>query len=204
MSTPLEVFFDDFSVYHGKSLIRELTDYYPFGLTFNAYHRENSMDQRCKFQGQEHIADLDLGWDSFKWRNHQPELGRFFNIDPLAEKYKYNSLYAFSENKVVAHVELEGLESVGIDGMDVIMAMYPKPEPIGGEKILGGIGNVVFGTVRAIASGTFLVGTEGVGAALGGRLAFSMSLSEIPIGIVQIVNGVSEVAGGPYGSNRYS
>jgi hypothetical protein len=29
----------------------------------------------------------------------------------LAEKYYYNSPYAFSENKVVAHVEVEGLES---------------------------------------------------------------------------------------------
>lgn len=53
-----------------------------------------------------------MNWDSFKWRNHKPDIGRFFNIDPLAEKYYYNSPYAFSENKVVAHVELEGLESV--------------------------------------------------------------------------------------------
>ena len=53
-----------------------------------------------------------MNWDSFKWRNHQPDIGRFFNIDPLAEKYYYNSPYAFSENKVVAHVELEGLEAV--------------------------------------------------------------------------------------------
>ncbi len=45
-----------------------------------------------------------------RWRNHQPEIGRFFNIDPLAVKYVYNSPYAFSENQVTAHVELEGLE----------------------------------------------------------------------------------------------
>jgi len=71
------------------------------------------LPNRYKFQGQEHIDDLDLGWDSFKWRNHQPDIGRFFNVDPLAENYYYNSPYAFSENKVVAHVELEGLESAG-------------------------------------------------------------------------------------------
>jgi RHS repeat-associated protein len=53
-----------------------------------------------------------LNWDAFKWRNHQPDIGRFFNIDPLAEKYVYNSPYAFSENHVVAHRELEGLEKV--------------------------------------------------------------------------------------------
>jgi hypothetical protein len=36
----------------------------------------------------------------------------FFNVDPLAEKYLYNSPYAFSENHVTAHIELEGLEKV--------------------------------------------------------------------------------------------
>ncbi len=39
-------------------------------------------------------------------------MGRFFNIDPLSEKYAYQSHYNFSENKVVSHVELEGLEAI--------------------------------------------------------------------------------------------
>ncbi|MFZ6008823.1 MAG: RHS repeat-associated core domain-containing protein, partial [Bacteroidota bacterium] len=88
--------------------------YYPFGLTFNSYQRENSLKNRFKFQSQEHIDELDLGWDSFKWRNHMPEIGRFFNVDPLAAKYVYNSPYAFSENCVTSHIELEGLEKVNI------------------------------------------------------------------------------------------
>jgi RHS repeat-associated protein len=115
-STPVEVYFDDFKVTHViKAPVVQTDDYYAFGLTFNSYSRENSVDQKYKFQGQEHIDDLDLGWDSFKWRNHMPDIGRFFNIDPLAEKYVYNSPYAFSENQVVAHRELEGLEKVGIN-----------------------------------------------------------------------------------------
>jgi RHS repeat-associated protein len=64
------------------------------------------------FQDQEY--EQETGWVKFKWRNHQPEIGRFFNVDPLAEDYYYNSPYAFSENKVVAHIELEGLESADI------------------------------------------------------------------------------------------
>lgn len=74
-----------------------------------------NLPNKFKFQGQEHVDDLGLGWDSFKWRNHQPDIGRFFNVDPLAEKYLYNSPYAFSENKVVAHVEIEGLEAEWAD-----------------------------------------------------------------------------------------
>lgn len=41
-----------------------------------------------------------------------PDVGRFFNVDPLAEKYTYNSTYAFSENAVISYRELEGLEKV--------------------------------------------------------------------------------------------
>lgn len=40
------------------------------------------------------------------------QIGRFIEIDPLAEDYVYNSTYAFSENKVTNHIELEGLEAV--------------------------------------------------------------------------------------------
>jgi len=39
-----------------------------------------------------------------------PDLGRFFNVDPLSEKYSHNSTYAFSGNKLIHGVELEGLE----------------------------------------------------------------------------------------------
>ncbi|GCC53435.1 hypothetical protein SanaruYs_36790 [Chryseotalea sanaruensis] len=110
-----EVYFDDFKVTHTKSPVIQSDDYYPFGLTFNSFSRENSTPNKFKFQSQEHIDDLDLGWDSFKWRNHMPDIGRFFNVDPIAEDYYYNSPYAFSENKVVAHREIEGLEAQPIN-----------------------------------------------------------------------------------------
>ena len=40
---PMEVFFDDFSVEHAHSAIVQADDYYPFGLSFNSYRRENSV-----------------------------------------------------------------------------------------------------------------------------------------------------------------
>ncbi len=91
-------------------------NYYPFGLTFNSYSRENSVPNRWKFQGQEHVDDLGLNWDSYRYRNHQPDIGRFFNIDPMADAFYYNSPYAFSENKITSHREMEGLEAFFIHG----------------------------------------------------------------------------------------
>ncbi|WP_353098131.1 hypothetical protein [Empedobacter brevis] len=43
------------------------------------------------------------------------DIGRFFNPDPLSEKYAYQSHYNFSENRVVDARELEELEAVPAD-----------------------------------------------------------------------------------------
>ena len=84
-------------------------DYYPFGLTFQSWQKDPPKNL-YGFQGQEYQEEL--GWHQYKWRNADPALGRFFNVDPLAESFYYNSVYAFSENKVISGLELEGLEMI--------------------------------------------------------------------------------------------
>jgi RHS repeat-associated protein len=132
--TLVDIYFDDATFSVAPTPVVSVNDYYPFGLTFNSYARENSLENRWKFQGQEHVDDLGLNWDSFKWRNHQPDIGRFFDVDPLAEKYYYNSPYAFSENHVVAHRELEGLEKIEVIGSEFI-AHQQKVETFFGSPI---------------------------------------------------------------------
>lgn len=53
---------------------------------------------------------------NYTYRMHDPRIGRFFAIDPLAPDYPWNSPYAFSENVVIDHIELEGLEKAKPDG----------------------------------------------------------------------------------------
>ncbi len=65
---------------------------------------------RYKYQGQERQDELNLNWDSFKWRNYDYTIGRFFNVDPLSEKYPQFGNYVFSGNLVTAGREQEGLE----------------------------------------------------------------------------------------------
>ena len=47
---------------------------------------------------------------NYTFRMHDPRIGRFFAVDPLARSYPWNSPYAFSENSTIAFGELGGLE----------------------------------------------------------------------------------------------
>lgn len=64
------------------------------------------------FQRQEVDDEFWDGSISYKYRIEDARLGRFFSVDPLTKKYPHNSAYAFSENRVIDALELEGLESV--------------------------------------------------------------------------------------------
>ena len=64
-----------------------------------------------KYQGQERQDELGLNWDSFKWRNYDYAIARFMSVDPLAEGYEWQSVYAFGSNQPVHAKEIEGMES---------------------------------------------------------------------------------------------
>ena len=106
--------------------------------------KQNNPEHKFKFQGQEEQKEFGLNWSSFKWRNADLALGRFFSVDPLAEDYYYNSTYAFSENHVVAHVELEGLEKESIhNALKWLNNSYAGDLVREGGKFLHGVANAV-------------------------------------------------------------
>jgi RHS repeat-associated protein len=73
---------------------------------------KDSKSYRYGFQGQETDDEIKGEGNAvnYKYRMHDPRLGRFFAVDPLAAKYPYYSSYQFSGNRLVDMVELEGLE----------------------------------------------------------------------------------------------
>lgn len=121
----------------------EESNYYPFGMKHEGYNAAitangSPVAQKIKYQGQERQDELKLNWDSFKWRNYDYAIGRFMSVDPLAEKYVYNSPYAFQENKLGMGVELEGLEMVSErskDGKSITLTMTVKPVNNTGKMI---------------------------------------------------------------------
>jgi len=72
----------------------------------------NTADYRYGFQGQEMDDEIKGEGNSlnYTFRMHDPRVGRFFAVDPLFKSYPWNSYYAFSENRVIDGIELEGLE----------------------------------------------------------------------------------------------
>ncbi|WP_324713221.1 RHS repeat-associated core domain-containing protein [Flavobacterium columnare] len=91
--------------------------YYPFGSLIPNRHGASTA-YRYGFQGQEKDDQIKGEGNSlnYTFRMHDPRVGRFFTTDPLFKNYPYNSTYAFSENRVMDAVELEGREAFYIHG----------------------------------------------------------------------------------------
>ena len=110
-----KVWFDDLKIERlgSHNEILSETNYYPFGMVHKGYNElvtSSSLGENWKYQGQERNYDLGLNTDQWKYRISDPSIGRFWQIDPLAEDYVYNATYAFQENKLGLGIELEGLE----------------------------------------------------------------------------------------------
>ncbi len=129
-----------------KVEVLEENHYYPFGLThpYNSTKRELKFDTagnlqimqvtekelgfKYYYQEQERQDELNLNWDSFKYRNYDYAIGRFMSIDPLAEDYPYMSTYQFAGNKPTWSREIEGLESAVDLKMRLREAAYNAPK----------------------------------------------------------------------------
>jgi RHS repeat-associated protein len=120
----IDVYFDNLQVTHIRGPLLEENHYYPFGLTMGGISSIAILfgrpENKTKFQSQEFSSKefsdgSGLETYEFKYRMDDPQIGRFWQVDPVSTKYVYNSTYAFSENHVTSHIELEGLEKFDIN-----------------------------------------------------------------------------------------
>lgn len=115
-ATPVEVYFDDFKVTHTKSPVIQAEEYYPFGLTFNSFGRENSLVNQYKFNsGSELIPELNLNWYNTSHRNYDPGIGRFWGVDAMADLFPSISPSLFAYNNPIMFNDPLGLFGVGSD-----------------------------------------------------------------------------------------
>ena len=98
--------------------IVEEHNYYPFGLKHNGYNGGTNGQRHHKYMfGGKELQDEIVGSNSFEVydfgaRNYDAALGRWMNLDPLAEKYPNMSPYTYAANNPIMFIDPDGREIV--------------------------------------------------------------------------------------------
>ena len=102
----------------GSLKILEESNYYPFGLKHNGYNPISPIpENRRLYNGKELQEELGLNQYDYGARNYDPALGRWMNVDPLAETSRRFSPYVYALNNPVLFIDPDGMEAKGVDGL---------------------------------------------------------------------------------------
>ena len=113
-------YIDYVSVTTGELEIIEENNYYPFGLKHKGYNTNitsTNIALKRKFGVKEYQDELGLDWYDITARNYDPALGRWMNIDPLAEQMRRHSPYNYAFNNPIFFIDPDGLAPIDyVDG----------------------------------------------------------------------------------------
>ena len=168
-ATNIDVFFDNLQVTHKRGRILEETHYYPFGLTMagissKASQFGNPVNKIKLFgkeiQSKEFSDESGLEWYDFGLREYDHQIGRFFRVDPISEKFFQLTVYQYCSNDPIKNIDLDGAEGFPFDTFNKLVENTVKNPKGTSAKVLGavvGIGgsvkDVVTGSVELIPSG---------------------------------------------------
>ncbi|GAB5400803.1 MAG: hypothetical protein Aureis2KO_23880 [Aureisphaera sp.] len=98
----------------GTSEIIEVSHYYPFGLKQKGYNttistQGNALAQNYKYNGKELNSELGMELYDFGARNYDASLGRWMNIDPLAEQMRRHSPYNYAFDNPIYYIDPDGM-----------------------------------------------------------------------------------------------
>jgi len=118
-----DVYIDDVTITQTQSPVVQSEDFYPFGLSFNSYSRENSLVNKYQYNGKELQNDLSLGVYDYGARMYDPTIARWTTIDPIASKYASYSPYNYVLNNPVKLTDSDGRIVRDRDGNVVFSAV---------------------------------------------------------------------------------
>ncbi|WP_440881294.1 RHS repeat domain-containing protein [Tenacibaculum sp. C7A-26P2] len=101
---------------------KKRVNYYPFGLKHKGYNNNisslgNSTAQKFGYNGKELNEELGIQWYDFGARNYDAALGRWMNLDPLANKYYNLSPYNYTANNPILFKDPDG-RYIDISGLN--------------------------------------------------------------------------------------
>ncbi|HTE33501.1 MAG TPA: DUF6443 domain-containing protein [Chryseolinea sp.] len=113
--SPVNVFFDNLQVVHTRGALLEETHYYPFGLTMAGISSKalsiGVPENKKKFnQGTELNTDFDINLYETSFRGYEAQIGRFHQIDLLANLSDDWSPYVFASNNPILRNDPLGLK----------------------------------------------------------------------------------------------
>jgi len=139
------VYFDNMQVGLTRGRIIEEDHYYSFGLKIAGISsnkapdiNEGNINNKNLYNDKELIDEADLDWYDYGFRNYDPQIGRFTQLDPLTDEYPELTPYQYASNEPIANIDIDGLEA-GIALSDAVMKL-PEAAP-----------NVVVTTVKHLS-----------------------------------------------------
>ncbi|OUJ69392.1 hypothetical protein BXP70_26510 [Hymenobacter crusticola] len=106
----LDVLFDDVQVDYKPGLLVQENQYDPWGLALNGINRDGGLPiNKHQYIGQEKQEDLNLNWTQTDFRMYDPQLGRFHQVDPLADIISAISPYQYAFNNPTLFSDPSGL-----------------------------------------------------------------------------------------------